>query len=151
MRAGEVVDIFEARSVFVEKYCMAKEWNARDLSWAQILEIRSQPQWNDQPQIKESVRTVVRRKGRELIIYEEGEFCCVCESTDYESLQRFGFGDPANPLVFMVCATCWGADGKDSAFHDWLAGEFERTMIVHDENRKLPDGRWTTDKHDPVR
>lgn len=144
-------DIYDARSAFVDHYCALREWDANTLTGEQVAEIRAQPEWND-PSFggRAEAETVVRRKGNDLFIYEEGEFCCVCKGTDYDALQMHGFGDPADPLKFMVCVTCWGEDGLDGAFHRWLVGEFERTMIVHDENRKLPDGKWTTRKHDPV-
>lgn len=140
---GEV--FYDGRSQLVEQYCAAKGWNARDLTWEQIQEIRSQPEWNKPSSANES-ETVVRRDGPNLFIYEEGEFCCVCKSIDYACLERFGFGDPEDPLSFTVCKPCHDGD----KFHEWLVGEFERAMIVHDENRKLPDGRWTTRQYDPI-
>ena len=136
---------YDGRSRLVDRYCASKGWDPRELTWEQIQEIRSQPEWN-QPSSTDEIETVVKRDGPNLFVYEEGEFCCVCKSTDHDGLQRFGFGDPANPLTFTVCNPCHGG----GRFHEWLAGEFVRAMIVHDENRKLPDGRWTTREYDPI-
>ena len=136
-------DIYENRWAFVDSYCDAKSWDSRDLTWEQITEIRSQPEWANPPTVAEQAETVVKRKGRNLFIYEDGEFCCVCKSV--EDLQNWGFGDPDDPLKFTVCMPCHDGQG----FHDWLCGEFEHTMIIHDENRKLSDGKWTTNKYDP--
>ena len=92
----------------------------------------------------ERERTVVKRDGPNLFIYEEGEFCCVCESTDYGTLGRYGFGDPASPLEFTVCNSC----RSSNAFRDWLAGEFEKVLASRpDQWRKNPDGTWTEIKN----
>ena len=138
-------DVYDGRSQLVDRYCATKEWNARELTWAQIQEIRSLPEWNQPSTIEDEIETVVKRDGLNLFIYEEGEFCCVCKSTGDKGLERFGFGETEAPLTFTVCTPC----NSNGQFHEWLAGEFERAMIVHDENRKLPDGRWTTREYDP--
>ena len=136
-------DIYEDRFVFVDHFCASRQWDAHNLSWAQICEIRSQVEWANPPQSDTQLKSVVRRKGQDLFVYEDGEFCCVCQAV--EDLERWGFGDPSSPLEFTICKPCH----EGGAFTEWLSGEFERTMIVHDENRKLPDGRWTTNKYDP--
>lgn len=72
-------------------------------------------------------------------IYEDGEYCEVCGTT--EQLGRWGHGKKAEPLVFTVCQTCYDDPAK---FRDWLAAQFEAALEADPTMMKLPNGKWTT-------
>ena len=90
----------------------------------------------------DKLERVVKREGGNLLVLNEDEYCCVCKSTDWDSLTWFGIGhglDDPHLLKFCCCKSCY-----PERFKTYLAGEFEKALSSRpDQWRKNLNGTWS--------